>query len=63
MGWTEKLGDISDAEVTVMRDLLFQGGELPQSLPPERYFTHRFVGEMNGFDVPALIAFAKKFRA
>ena len=59
---TEKIGDIDYAFVTRMRDLLFDGGELPQSLPPERYFTKAFLETMNGIDVAGLIARAKAFR-
>ena len=60
---TEKLGDIADARVTAMRDLLFQGGELAQSLPVDRYFDKRFVEAMNQIDIPATISRAKAFRA
>ncbi len=60
---SEKLGDVADAQVAAMRDLLFEGGEIPKALPPESYFTHRFVSEMNGIDVPGLIARARAFRA
>jgi NitT/TauT family transport system substrate-binding protein len=60
---TEKLGDIADAKVATMRDLLFQGGELAQSLPVDRYFDRRFVETMNKIDFPAAIARAKAFRA
>ncbi len=60
---TEKLGDIPDAQVAAMRDLLFQGGELQESLPVERYFTKQFVDTMNQIDVPAGIAKARAFRA
>lgn len=59
---TERLGDIANDQVAAMRDLLFEGGELPKSLPSERYFTHKFVDEMNRIDVPGVIARAKAFR-
>jgi NitT/TauT family transport system substrate-binding protein len=60
---TEKLGDISDAKVAGMRDLLFEGGEIPKALPVESYFTKRFIDVMNNIDVAAGIAHAKAFRA
>lgn len=60
---TEKLGDIPEQQVIAMRDLLFEGGELPKSLPDESYFTHRFVDEMNAIDVAGIIARARAFRA
>ena len=60
---TEKLGDISDQTVTKVRDLLFEGGQLEKALPPQHYFTHQFVDEMNRIDFPALIARARAFKA
>ena len=33
------------------------------SLPVDRYFTHQFVGDMNGIDVKGVIARAGAFRA
>jgi hypothetical protein len=60
---TEKLGDISDAKVAGMRDLLFQGGELKASLPVDKYFTKQFIETMNAIDVKGGIARAQAFRA
>jgi NitT/TauT family transport system substrate-binding protein len=59
---TEKIGDIDYAVLAGMRDLLFEGGELQQSLPPERYFTKAFMETMNAIDVQAISARAKAFR-
>jgi hypothetical protein len=59
---TEKIGDIDYAVLTGMRDLLFEGGELQQSLPPERYFTKAFIETMNAIDVQTISARAKAFR-
>ena len=60
---TEQLGDCSDAGIESERDLLYQGGELKQSLPAASYFTRQFLPAFNAIDVPALIAQAKAFRA
>jgi NitT/TauT family transport system substrate-binding protein len=60
---TEKLGDISDAKVAGMRDLLFQGGELKASLPVDKYFTKQFIETLNAIDVKGGIARAQAFRA
>jgi NitT/TauT family transport system substrate-binding protein len=59
---TEKLGDVSDSQIAGLRDLLFEGGEIPQPLPVERYFTRQFLDQMNSFDVPALIEKARLFK-
>lgn len=59
----EKIGDETDARIAIGRDLLFDGGEIKQKAPIERYFTRQFLGEMNNFDIDALIAKAKAFRA
>jgi len=59
----EQLGDCSDAGIESERDLLYQGGELKQSLPAASYFTRQFLPAFNAIDVPALIAQAKAFRA
>jgi NitT/TauT family transport system substrate-binding protein len=53
---TEKLGDVSDEAVAGLRDLLFNGGEIPKALPVSDYFTRQFLPEMNNIDFPALIA-------
>lgn len=60
---TERLGDVSDEQIITHRDLLFNGGEIPEALPVERYFTRQFLAKANDFDMPALIAKAKSFRA
>jgi hypothetical protein len=60
---TEKIGDASDADIEGQRDLLFSGGEIKQQLPPDRYFTRAFIDQINAFDIPAMIARAKAFRA
>ena len=53
---TEKIGDVTDEGIAGLRDLLFQGGEIPKALPVSDYFTRQFLPEMNSIDVPALIA-------
>jgi NitT/TauT family transport system substrate-binding protein len=53
---TEKLGDETDARIAGLRDLLFQGGEIPKALPISDYFTRQFLPVMNSIDFPALIA-------
>lgn len=60
---TERLGDVSDEQITTHRDLLFNGGEIPAALPLERYFTRQFLARANDIDFPGLIAKAKSFRA
>lgn len=59
----EKLGDETDARIAVGRDLLFEGGEIKEAAPIEKYFTRQFLGEINGIDFAGLIARAKSFRA
>lgn len=60
---SERLGDVSNEQIATHRDLLFSGGEIPAALPIERYFTRQFLARANDFDMPALIAKAKSFRA
>lgn len=59
----ERLGDCSDVQIAGHRDLLASGGEIPEALPLERYFTRQFLDQANAIDVPALIAQARAFRA
>ncbi len=59
---TEKIGAASDAQIAGQRDLLYGGGEIKQSYPPERYFTPQFIEQFNAIDVPGLIAKAKALR-
>jgi NitT/TauT family transport system substrate-binding protein len=59
---TEKIGDVSDARIESVRDLLHDGGEIKHAYPPGRYFTHQFIGKFNDIDVPGLIAKAKALR-
>jgi NitT/TauT family transport system substrate-binding protein len=59
---TEKIGDETDARIAGLRDLLFQGGEIPKALPIEDYFTRQFLPVMNDIDVPGLIAQAKALK-
>ena len=60
---TERVGDVSDESIAGLRDLLAAGGEIPVSLPVERYFTRRFLTEADRLNIPALIAQARAFRA
>jgi len=60
---TEKLGDCGDSEIIGLRDLLHAGGEIPQALPVEKYFTRQYVDQMNAIDVAGLIQKAKAFKA
>lgn len=59
----ELLGDASDPMIASMRDLLYTGKELKQSLPPDAYFTRQFVPVMNNIDFKAIINDAKSFKA
>jgi hypothetical protein len=60
---TEKLGDETDARIAKGRDLLFEGGEIKEAAPIEKYFTRQFLGDINGIDFDGLIAKAKAFKA
>jgi len=60
---TEKLGDARDVVIEEVRDLLHDGGEIKQALPVDRYFTRRFLADMNNIDFDGIIARAKAFRA
>jgi len=53
---TEQIGDERDERIAALRDMLFQGGEIPKALPIPDYFTRQFLPVMNSIDVPALIA-------
>jgi len=57
------VGDASDKMITSMRDLVYGGKQLKQSLPPDAYFTRQFVAAMNSFSFRAMIDEAKKFKA
>ena len=59
---TEKIGDVTDARIAGVRDLLYGGGEIKHDYPPDRYFTHQFIDQFNAIDVPGLIAKAKALR-
>ncbi len=59
----ELLGDASDKMIASMRDLLYSGKQLKQSLPPDAYFTRQFVPAMNSLNFKAIIDEAKKFKA
>jgi len=59
----EKLGDETDARIAKGRDLLFEGGEIKEAFPVERYFTRQFEDDMNKIDVDGLIAKARSFKA
>jgi NitT/TauT family transport system substrate-binding protein len=59
----EMVGDASDSMITSMRDLLYSGKQLKQSLPPDAYFTRQFVPAMNSVDFRGIIDQAKKFKA
>lgn len=60
---TERLGDETDARIAKGRDLLFEGGEIKEAAPIERYFTRQFLDEVNKMDFGAQIARAKAFKA
>lgn len=53
---TEKIGDETDARIAALRDLLFEGHEIPKALPVSDYFTRQFIPVMNDIDVSGLIA-------
>jgi NitT/TauT family transport system substrate-binding protein len=59
----EQLGDCETSKIEGHRDLLAEGGEIPQALPIDRYFTRQFLPQANAIDVPALIQQARAFRA
>lgn len=59
----ERLGDCPDRQIEGHRDLLASGGQIPEALPVDRYFTRQFLEQANAIDVPALIAQARSFRA
>jgi NitT/TauT family transport system substrate-binding protein len=58
----EKLGDETDQRITNLRDLLYEGGEIKEAAPVDKYFTRQFLGEINGVNFEETIAKAKKFR-
>lgn len=60
---TERLGDATDAQIAGHRDLLVTGRVIPEALPVERYFTRQFLDFGNDFNINAVIAQAKAFRA
>lgn len=59
---TEKIGDETDARIAGLRDLLYEGHEIPKALPISDYFTREFLPVMNNIDVTGLIAQAKALR-
>jgi NitT/TauT family transport system substrate-binding protein len=59
----ERLGDVTAAQIESHRDLLANGGEIPEALPVDRYFTRQALDAANAIDVPALIERARAFRA
>jgi NitT/TauT family transport system substrate-binding protein len=59
----ERLGDATAAQIESHRDLLANGGEIPEALPVDRYFTRQALEAANAIDVPALIERARAFRA
>ena len=59
---TENIGDETNERILKVRDLLFEGGEIKEALPLDRYFTRRYVEEMNKIDVAAVIEKARAFR-
>jgi NitT/TauT family transport system substrate-binding protein len=59
----ERLGDVTDQQIAVQRDLLASGGEIPEALPIPRYFTRQFLDQANDFDKAATLAKAKAYRA
>jgi len=59
---SEKIGDETDDRIAKLRDLLFEGGEIKEAAPVDRYFTRKYIDEMNAIDVAAVIARAKAFR-
>lgn len=59
----EKLGDETDARISELAQILKEGGEMPEALPPDRYFTRQFLPDMNNFDFEAVAAKARAFRA
>ncbi len=60
---TEKIGDVTDEMIEGVAELLASGKVIPKALPPERYFTRKFVPVINNIDIPGLIARAKAFKA
>jgi NitT/TauT family transport system substrate-binding protein len=60
---TMRIGDIKDSQIEGARDLLVSGGVITDPLPVDRYFTRQFLDHGNDFDINALIAEAKAFRA
>ncbi len=59
---TEKIGDETDARIAGLRDLLFEGHEIPKALPIDDYFTRQFLPVMNDIDVAGLISQAKAYK-
>jgi NitT/TauT family transport system substrate-binding protein len=59
----EKLGDESDERITQLAKVLYEGGEIPAVLPPDRYFTRQFIPTMNAINFDAVIEQARGFRA
>lgn len=59
----EPLGSDTDARIALPRDMLFEGGEIKEAAPVERYFTRQFIDDMNKIDVDAVLAKARSFKA
>lgn len=59
----ERLGDETDARIAIGRDLLFEGGEIKEAAPIERYFTRQFLSQVDKIDFAAEIARARAFKA
>jgi NitT/TauT family transport system substrate-binding protein len=56
-----RLGWISAAEMESWRDFMVETKAISKPLPLETYYTTAFMGEINDFDAPALIARARSF--
>ncbi|MFB9951935.1 ABC transporter substrate-binding protein [Rhizobium puerariae] len=59
---SEKIGDVKDAQIELLRDLLLQSGTITQAPEPARYFTRDFIAAMNDINFEADIAKAKSYR-
>ncbi len=60
---TERLGDETDARIAKGRDLLFEGGEIKEAAPIDRYFTRQFLDPINAIDIDGIIAAARAYKA
>lgn len=59
---TEKLGDATDEEIGIYRDLMVEAGQLKEALPADHYFTRQFISDINSVDFDGIIKTARSYK-